>query len=341
MRRCGRGRSGCSGASRCRESPARRAARRASAPDPRCRRSIRPRRSRRPRPRAAPRQSRRRRRARGRGKSTSRRRARPAPPASVRWRRRSGSPAAACPAGSSSLPVTTSRTRGCRTHVDVAHADRAEDADDPAAAARGPARAAVVPRTMSSPAGRHSCRATPRRARAIACSRAPVSASTEFGRQHGVGAARHRRAGHDAHRLARRDTVPSNGTAGHRVADDGQRQPAVGARAVGARGHHRVAVHRRAIEARHVHVADDRRRQHAARRLGKRHVLGGERPQLRVEPRQRRGDGVPPREAAHADVRRLRLRASGSSGSWLVRSFAHVQAASMRRQPPGLKPEQA
>ena len=124
----------------------------------------------------------------------------------------------------------------------------------------------------------------------------------ELGREHGVAAGRHRRAGHDAHGLAARDASARTGDAGQRVADDRQRDAVVRRRAFRAIRDDGVAVHRGAIEAGHVDVADDGRGEHAARGGAQRDVFGVERMQLRVEPRQRRLHRVAPREALHADV---------------------------------------
>ena len=122
-----------------------------------------------------------------------------------------------------------------------------------------------------------------------------------FGRQDGVGAARHRRAGHDADGLS-----GGNGTAKrtprHRLADDAERQPVVRARPFRADSHHGVAVHRRAIEPGHVDGADDGCREHAARRIPQRHALGAERLELRIQPGESGVDRVPVREAAHPHI---------------------------------------
>ncbi len=89
---------------------------------------------------------------------------------------------------------------------------------------------------------------------------------------------------------------------GHRIADDGQRHPAVGRRAFRTVGDHRVAVHRRAIEARHVDAADDGTGEHAARGNAERDVFGGQRVQLRIQPVERGLNGVALRETAHPHV---------------------------------------
>ena len=253
--------------------------------------------------RAGPRRSRPRRRGPARGSRPRRRRARPARPASVRWRRRSESPRGGVPAGSSSLPVITSRTRGRRTTATPAHADRAEDADilraqhaagleQRSCRGRCPRRAGPTFLPGDTASRRDDRRCRPRR-------RPTNSAGSTASAPCGIGSARH-----DAHRLARRHRAVER-PARHRVADDGERQPAVGRsrppcwrRPPRSRpsSRDRIPARRR---------ADDGLRQHAPRRLGQRYAFGAERLQLRVEPRERGRHRVPVREAAHANVRRL------------------------------------
>ena len=179
------------------------------------------------------------------------------PLASAMWK-----PCGREPAGSSSLPVMTSRTRGRRTTLTCPWPTELRT---PRSCGRS-MRPRLEQRraaddVFAAPADVLARRDRRQRAR---CDVAGCGLHRHFGRQHGVGARRHRRAGHDAHGLAWLDGAVER-AAGQRVADDGQRQAAVGSRAFRAVGHDRVAVHRRAIESRHVHVADDRARQHAAR----------------------------------------------------------------------------
>jgi hypothetical protein len=81
-----------------------------------------------------------------------------------------------------------------------------------------------------------------------------------------VGAARHRRAGEDAHRLARPDLTAQARPAAA-SADDRQRAPG---RVLGA---HRVAIHRRGAKGGWARAGDDRLGEDAARGLGQRQSL--------------------------------------------------------------------
>ena len=93
-----------------------------------------------------------------------------------------------------------------------------------------------------------------------------------------VGAGRQRRAGEDAHRLARADAARV-ALAGGGGADDGKH----GARAgvLGAAG---VAVHRRGVERRLVARGDDVGGEHAAGGLGERDLLDADRCEERHQP---------------------------------------------------------
>jgi hypothetical protein len=168
------------------------------------------------------------------------------------------------------------------------------------------AGSSVVPAAMSSPR-RPMCLC--RRHRRGDGDRSVSGRLGPLGRQHGVGASRDRCPGHDADGLPARD-ASLEWRARQRVADDPQRGPGVRRGAFRVIRHHRVPVHRRAIETGDVEVGHDRRRQHAPVRRLERHLFGYERPQLRVEPRQRLAHRVAVREAPHADV----VRRSGSAG---------------------------
>ena len=275
--------------------------------------------------------------ARGPGSRPLRRRARPAPPASARWRRQSGIPAGRDPAGSSSLPVTTSRTRGRRTTSTSPMPDRAEDAHvlrpqhAPALEHRRAARRCLRR------AGRRACRATPASSALMRRGPRRPRPPTHSAGSTASAPARHRRARHHAHRLAR-------ATRCRRTARPGIESPitvsgsaAVGAGAVGARGHHRVAVHRRAVEARHVHVAHDRRRQHAARGRRQR-----PRARTRAAAAARRATRAPPPPCAGARTRACGRRGSAVSQSRALRPTVLAQGSWLRlkglydgRTPPG------
>ncbi len=100
----------------------------------------------------------------------------------------------------------------------------------------------------------------------------PRPAFGPLGGQDGVGAARHRRAGHHANRFTRGGDALER-EAGHRLTDDGQMHAVVWARAFGAVGRDRVSIHRGAIEARHVDVGYDRGREDASGGASQRDVF--------------------------------------------------------------------
>ncbi len=82
--------------------------------------------------------------------------------------------------------------------------------------------------------------------------------------EHGVGARRHRRAGEDADRLARRETALRGAPRGHAIDD---RKPRLARlRKIGVA--HRVTVDRRIVERRKVDARGDVARYHPALRLG-------------------------------------------------------------------------
>ena len=97
-------------------------------------------------------------------------------------------------------------------------------------------------------------------------------------------------------------TEPSKGTSRQRVADHDQWKAVVGGRPFRAFGHDGVAVHRGAVESRYVHVAHDRRRQHATCGHPQGHEFSAPRAQLAIEPGEGGFDRMAVREAAHPHI---------------------------------------
>ncbi len=208
------------------------------------------------------------------------------------------------PAGSSSLPVITSRTRGRRTTravaspIELITPTSCGRSTRPAFEQRGAADDVFAAMTdvLSAARRRRSRRWCPRLVRSTATS--TDSAGSTESAPAGIGAPVMMRT------AMPRAIVPVNGEPGRASPTTIRGMRLYGVAPSVESATHGVAVHRRAIESGDVDVADDGRCQHAARRIAQRHVLGIECAQLRVKPFDRLGDRVPSAEPVHAHVLR-------------------------------------
>ncbi len=122
-----------------------------------------------------------------------------------------------------------------------------------------------------------------------------------------VGAARHRRAGEDADRLAGRDgAVEGVARGGHAGDAEGGAERRLGTA-------ERVAIHRRGGKRRLGAERGEIRRQHPAGGLGQRHGLGAE----RLETRGDAGDRLVDRQEAHAPFLHVPERPPLFSTRWM------------------------
>ena len=148
-----------------------------------------------------------------------------------------------------------------------------------------------------------------------------------LGRQHRIGAGRHRSARHDPDDLTDSDRT-GEWVSGQRLSDHDQWDAGIRSGPFRAFGSDRVPVHRGAIESRHVHLTDDRRSQHATCRHRQRQELCPQLHWLTVEPGNGRFDRMTVREAAHPDV---------ILGSVSARRFLHSGGNGMTGSCPGFR----
>ena len=169
------------------------------------------------------------------------------------------------PGSTISSPVENSATRTRRRTVSLVNPTAAASATC-CAASRLPAGSTTAPARTSSPASR---RLAPDLRPGGTITRAFILAGILL-HEHRVGALRHRRAGEDADRLARRQPPRRRMARGHAVDD---RQPGL-AGGIKIAVAHRVTVDCGIVERRQVDRRDHVARHHAPVCVGNRHLLG-------------------------------------------------------------------
>ena len=200
------------------------------------------------------------------------------------------------PGGSSSSPVTTRPTRGRRRTASTAQPTEAARPTSWGRRRRPLARIRVPTATSSPTAPTWRPGGTGARTASRPSTSSPVLRA-----KHGVRTVGHRRAGHDADRLPRREGRRPR-PAGQRQPDDGQVPRVVLLRAEGLLAAHGPAVHGGARERGHGVRADHVLGEDPAGAAGEPDALGVEGDGLLVDPGLDPLDVGAPAEAAHADV---------------------------------------
>ena len=207
------------------------------------------------------------------------------------------------PGGTSSSPVESTPTRG-RGWACTSVAPMPASTPRCPGVSTSPAANTASPACRSSPAAR-TCR--PGATSAWIATTAPSARrSVALHHHHRVGAVGHRRAGEDAHRLARGQGAVGGVTGGHLGHDRQLDRGALGG-AGGVGRLHRVPVHRRVRERGHVGRRGDGLGQHEAGRLGPGHRQRARR--QRRHPLEDEGPGLLQGDHARPSLRRCPARA--------------------------------